>query len=100
MAQAGAVVDIVGAKYTTDKLLQYKIIFVCGLRGGETGQRITAILLLYIGQVFGDIVNSLLPRTRLELSVFTDEWSGQAFFAVNKIETKTAFNTQHTLVND
>ena len=48
--------------------------------------------------MFGHIGDGFRPTTWRELAIFTNEWRGEAFFTVNKIETKPAFHTEHALV--
>ena len=49
--------------------------------------------------MFGHIGDGFRPTTWRELAIFTNEWRGEAFFTVNKIEAKSPFDTEHALVN-
>ena len=79
MAEAGAVVDVVGAHEGAGELLDQVVVLVRGLGAGE-GAEVAAVL----DELVGNEVQGLVPGGGLETAVATDEGGGEAVGVVDE----------------
>ena len=91
VADAGAGVDVIGAKHRADKLLHQIVFLIGAARGTDPADGIPAVLVLDAGEIFHDVIVSFIPRRLLEMAIVTDQGSPQAVLVIDELEGIPSF---------
>ena len=93
MAQAGAVINIVGPHHHTGEFLERVRVLVRRLSGCNAGEGAPIL-----DQLVRDKIQRLIPTCRLQYPVFVpDKRSSKSVGVMDEAGAKTTLNTEHTL---
>lgn len=99
VAQAGAVIHVVGGKLPAHEFLEQVVVFVGGLGRGEPSQRIAAMLCLDGTKALGHQGDRLLPTGGHQLAILADQRCGEALLALDKVKAKAPLDAEQPLVD-
>ena len=99
VAQAGAVIHVVGGKLPAHEFLEQVVVFVGGLGRGEPRQRIAAMLCLDGAKTLGHQGDRLLPAGGDQLAILADQRRGEALLALDEVKAKAPLDAEQPLVD-
>ncbi len=92
VAQAGAVVDAVGADGGADELLGQVVLLVGGAGEGDHGDGVRAVPVSDVRQSLGDRGEGFVPGRFDQLPVASQQWCGQAVFGAGEGVSESALD--------
>ena len=98
VADARAVVDVVGADRGADQALHRVAVLVGGARGGEAGDRVGAVLGLDPGQLGDDPLDRLVPAGQAEAAALADQRRGEPVARARELVREAALQAGVALV--
>ena len=103
MAEAGAVVDVVGAEDDAGEFLEEVVVLVEALGGAVDGEGVGAVGVADLGQATGDVVEGLVPGGAAPAAgaafAGTNEGMGEAVVALGVVPTEAALDAEPALVD-
>ena len=97
MAEAGAVVDVVGAHHGAHELLEDVVLFVGAAGRRETGDSVGPVLVPDGPEALGDNAQRLVPAGRHQLAAPAHQWSGEPVGVVDELEAVAALHAEVAL---